>query len=92
MPDTKPCVPHRPPPAPHALEAALLREAAELVTHGEHLERLAADPLLDAWTGAKLLLKLTRCNVALLALCNEGETAVEEARDDAAFLEKEAAR
>ena len=35
---------------------------------------------------------LARFNTALLALCNEGEAAVEEARDDAAFLEKEAAR
>jgi hypothetical protein len=56
----------------------------DLVRHAEHIEHLAADLLLDAWTGAKLLLKLTQCNIALLALCNEGETAVEEARDDAA--------
>jgi hypothetical protein len=71
---------------PDRLTEALGNEIAELGEAPMWLERISQDARLDPWSGAQLLLRLSKINTAVAGLINFAHKALGEAEAEAKFL------
>jgi hypothetical protein len=72
-----PLPPGKPRAKPDRLGLELHRQAGYLMEAAERVDLLGADPRLHAQVGARLALKLSKLNLALLAAAHEAEENVD---------------